>query len=93
MPGDVVALLPRLADAAPVDVLDKMIRDVGPLKHGPHDVRGEIVGPDVAIDAALGMSPADRRPDRGHHDRSAFRTHDLRATPALLRRAIASFAS
>jgi hypothetical protein len=61
--GHVVTLLALLLDAAPLHVLDQRAGDADALDQGLHQVGRQVIGPDVAKDALLRMSPADRRAD------------------------------
>ena len=59
--GDVEPLLALLLRVAQHDVFDRRRIDAGPLDERAHHRHGQVVGADVAKDALLRMSPANRR--------------------------------
>jgi hypothetical protein len=61
-PANIKALFFLLLGVAEDDVFNRRGIDAGPLDDGANDRGGEIVGTNVAKDAALRMGPPNRRP-------------------------------
>src|SRR6266852_3862494 len=56
--GDVVALFPLLQGTAPVNILDFGSGHPGPVQQRLHDLGGEVVGTNVAVDTLFRMCSA-----------------------------------
>src|SRR6185437_2868583 len=66
---DVVALFALLLDATPLNILNRRGRHADAIEQRTHQIRREIIGADIAVNALLRMSAANGRAD-GINDNS-----------------------